>query len=385
MIYITVLILLIALALQYDFFQKHIGKAFWYSVVLIILICLAGLRYRVGGDTLNYIDEYDGIPLISNLSRYNFLGSRWDPLWIVFSSICKSINPDFVFLQCVHAIIVNTIILRFIRKNTQYSFTGVLIYYVFGYLYFNMEILRESLAISMFLIALGYFQQKKYVKYYLIAVIAFLFHSSAIILFVLPFFSRLKLNKWTIILLVCALSVLFIFQDRINTLLALFYFNQRIENKAEMYSTYNLNVFGVIINVVKFCILPLYFLFFSEQFLKYRYRFTYLILIMVGVGIVTIFIPIFARFTNYMTIVYVIFLAEFLNRLYRKRSMVNVKYLATLFTFLLISYVQLFPYFQDTSRYAMGTHHYNYWYPYYSVFDKEQDTKRERLRYGEFR
>ncbi|MBS1504558.1 MAG: EpsG family protein, partial [Bacteroidetes bacterium] len=109
--------------------------------MLIVLVCIAGLRYRVGGDTLSYIDEYDEIPYFSQLLKYNFIGSRWDPLWVVFSSICRSINPDFVFLQCIHALIVNTIIFRFIKRNTQYRFTGILLYYMFAYLYFNMEIL----------------------------------------------------------------------------------------------------------------------------------------------------------------------------------------------------------------------------------------------------
>ncbi|HVT62150.1 MAG TPA: EpsG family protein [Legionellaceae bacterium] len=317
--------------------------------------------------------------------KYNFIGSRWDPLWVVFSSICRSINPDFVFLQCMHALIVNTIIFRFIKRNTQYRFTGILLYYMFAYLYFNMEILRESLASAVFLVSLKYYQQKRYLIYYLISAVAFLIHSSAIVLFVIPFFSMLKLNKWTVGLLICVFSVLFIFQEKINTLLALFYFNQRIESKAETYKDFNLNIFGTIINVVRFCILPIYLLYIGQKFLKYTYRFSFLILVMAGIGIVTIYIPIFARFNNYMTIIYVTFLTEFLNKLFRYRPIAMAKYLTVGFLFALISFVQLYPYFDDTSRYAMGTRRYNYWYPYYSIFNKEQDAKRERLRYGEYR
>src|ERR1700712_4557849 len=106
MIYFIILIFLFFLALNYDIHGPKSGGNFWYSLVLIFFICFSGLRYRIGGDSLNYIDEYDDFPLLPDLIKYNFFASRWDPLWVVFCSICRTINKDFVVLQCLHAIIV---------------------------------------------------------------------------------------------------------------------------------------------------------------------------------------------------------------------------------------------------------------------------------------
>ena len=52
MIYFVVFILLLIPVVKYDWMAKTGGESKWYYFNLVVLILLAGLRYRVGGDTL---------------------------------------------------------------------------------------------------------------------------------------------------------------------------------------------------------------------------------------------------------------------------------------------------------------------------------------------
>jgi hypothetical protein len=99
MIYLAVFILVLILAYLYDF--KNYGKnaGFWYKFLMLIFIAVSGFRYKVGGDTLAYFDFFEEYPFISELKNYDFIYSKWDPFWVILSSISKSIVNDFAFFK----------------------------------------------------------------------------------------------------------------------------------------------------------------------------------------------------------------------------------------------------------------------------------------------
>ena len=55
MVYLIVLVILLLLTVHYDINGKTKYRNQWYSAITIILILIAGLRFRLGDDTLNYI------------------------------------------------------------------------------------------------------------------------------------------------------------------------------------------------------------------------------------------------------------------------------------------------------------------------------------------
>jgi hypothetical protein len=192
MIYIIIFLFLFLSAIHYDVNGYKVNN---YLVFIwwLIFVLLAGLRYRVGCDTFSYMLSYKTIPTIENLTYKQLVSNVYQPFWVILSSLCKSVSKDFTFFQLVHAVIANSIIFYFIRKNSIYFFTGILFYFIFYYLYFNMEILRETLAICVFLLSLKYFFSNKWLKYYIFCFIALMFHLSAILLFFLPLFKSI----WT--------------------------------------------------------------------------------------------------------------------------------------------------------------------------------------------
>lgn len=382
MLYLGLLILFIIFAVRFDFSKHPRNSDFLFYFSLILLIAVTGLRYKVGGDSLVYYEKFKEIPLLSNLLDYNIGSAEYSPLWIILSSISKSIIEDFAFFQIVHGTIINLIIFRFIKTHTQYRFTAILIYYVFLYLYFNMEIMRESLAICTFLLAYPYFLDKKWLKYYVIALIAFLFHPSAIIIFIFPIFRYTTfniLNTLIVLLIAVSIGLLFIF---IPSLLQLVLFTQTITDKFEFYSVTQLDVLSMFYVFFFYAFLPYFIIMYNKKYDKLIFQELHLLYFM----LVFVFIAVsgFHRFLNYLAPFMMVYFADFLNSLYRNPKYRTIRTPVIFLIFLIAFYPKKSYYFQDTSHLAYNTHKYNLWYPYTSIFNMEEYPKREALFYGNF-
>ena len=69
MIYLVILFLLLILSIHYDICEKTRNRVFWESLILLIFVLLAGLRWRLGIDTTRYLDTYyHDLPTIDKFS-----------------------------------------------------------------------------------------------------------------------------------------------------------------------------------------------------------------------------------------------------------------------------------------------------------------------------
>ena len=380
MIYIIILLFLLAFAIQYDVNNYRVSNTlifFWW----LIFVLLAGLRYRVGGDTISYMIYYERIPVLKNLEFSKLMSDEYQPFWVILCSFCKSINKDFTFFQLVHAVITNTIIFYFIRKNTNYFFTGILFYFIFYYLYFNTEILREALAVCVFLLSLKYFFSEKWLLYYIFCFVAFMFHISAVILFFLPLFNKLWTNRSYFIFFAILLILFILFKNYISELIN-YIPHEGIRLKAShlmgaLGASANLN--GIIYTSVVYIIIPLILIYISEQFVGYKSSFRPFLIAYITISLVSIFLSPVYRFLNYITPIYFLFLANMLHELFRYSRVRRFRYTFVLIVFLLPFSVHLLTIGKNTSDKVPGTRFYSRYTPYYSVLNKKIDKKREQL------
>src|SRR5690606_12351352 len=116
---------------------------------------------------LEYFNSFTNqIPKLGALKQEHFIMLRYESFWILLNSACKTIIDDFAVLQFIHTIFVNAVVFWFFNKYTKYKFTSLFIYLLFYYLYYNTEILRESIAISFFLLAYPALTAGKWFKYF---------------------------------------------------------------------------------------------------------------------------------------------------------------------------------------------------------------------------
>lgn len=216
MIYIITLIFVLACALFFDFGRVNNSrlKKICYTLILVWLIALSGFSYNVGSDIPGYMYQYAAIGRhhFESWKDLSYFENR-QPGWMLLNIVCSRIYNRFVLLQLVIAIFSNYVILSFIKKHTKYLFIGIFLYCICSYLNFNFNVLRQTVALAFFLIGYDSLVEKKWVKYYLCCICAFMFHSTAIICFIFPFLYLIKVNKkWLIgyvtsILLLAILAV----------------------------------------------------------------------------------------------------------------------------------------------------------------------------------
>ena len=233
MLYIIILVLILLLSLRYDICGKKRLRLPCYYGMLLVFILVAGLRWRVGLDTVNYLgDFYHKIPTLDGYS-FNVFQS---PLFEFINSLVKTLGGRFYVVQFIHAAFINILIFKYITKHSSYIFTCLFFYAILCYTYYNMEIMRGSMSIAVCLFANDYIIEKKWVKGYLLYVFALMFHPQTILLFFLPFlFPILKMGYKVIPVFLAFYALGIIANELLSDYLFLLDWDSSIERKASNY------------------------------------------------------------------------------------------------------------------------------------------------------
>lgn len=234
MIYILVLLYTLFLYVHFNVNGHKRGESFHYYLLLVIVCCIAGFSYRLGMDTIGYMENFERIDnlkyVVAHLREY-----RYEPAFVLLLAICKSVWNDFTLVQIIIAVFVNSVIFWFVRKHAKFYFLVIFFYFIFGYWNINFEIKRESIAVCFFLIGFnriikeGKISRNDYLYYYIFCTFSALFHHFGILTFLFPFVTKIRLNRaYTLVLIVLfVMSFLgsIVFKDllsALNTLMALY-------------------------------------------------------------------------------------------------------------------------------------------------------------------
>jgi len=390
MIYLFTIAILVFLIIKYDLspYQKGKDYEWWYRIVLIWFICVSGFAYNVGGDIPRYMYEYD-------FSTWSTLGSwknifidneRRMPGWILTETICNGISKDFFFFKMVIAIFTNTMIFRFIKKQSNYIFTSILFYALILYLNLNFNALRQMIAISFFLYGYDYLIEKKWIRYYLFVVIAYLFHPSAAICAFFPLFLFFPFGKQSILISVAIVlgTSIIAFTTNVNTILSLYLVqSDGISNESVNYAqnyllednVSGLNIKGVMIVFFQ-VLLYLYILSFLLRSKESVKESNTMYLLFILFFILNYAVPVFFfRLLFYLQFFYIALLPKGIMSFCTTKNFNQKYYILVLI--ILFCYVPISNLFQVNKKtdYPLFVQYY----PYHSIFDKEIDPVRNSL------
>ncbi len=210
------ILLLIVLLINYFTYRKRARSSFVIAFTFIVLFIYLAIRYDYGTDYLNYYKLFNDQSLIE------------DSREILFWKIFYSFNSYEFFIFCHTAVFLITLYV-FLRKNIspQYYVLFLLSFMLHpGMIYCYITAMRSALAASTFIIIAQYFYiKKKNIVIYLIGIIiASLFHTSAIVLILLPLFEFIisKLSVKIVLVCYCLLFIIsaFFLQDIIQGILS---------------------------------------------------------------------------------------------------------------------------------------------------------------------
>jgi hypothetical protein len=233
---------------------------------------------------------------------------------------------------------------------------------VLAWLYFSTEIMRESAAISIFLLNYENLRKRRWIRFYFFSLFSVAFHYSAAIIWLFPFIPLLKKINWLYICILIGFFAITPLVASLNEMLVLATVNNRVDQYVESATQLNLN--WRIANFIQSGLLPVVSLFIlSRRHLTDKFKPYVMVHLLFCAGAFSIPI-IFSRFTNYTCFFLIVLVANML-------ASKKISYLSRqcLFCVLLLS--------QTWYYYKM----YPAWVPYVSVFEPVKVKAREMLWY----
>ena len=383
MIYIVLLAVTLCGSLYFDLYSNTNYRKGWLFFETLLLICVVGFRYKVGGDTLSYMESYSSTDYLYEIKNFDVFTSRNGLLWFLFCYLCKLISPSFLFFQLVHALIVNCVFVRFFYKHSLRYFTAIFLYTIFAYLNYNTEILRASLAVCVFLL-IGYdaLKQKKWFLYILSIIISWGFHAESFALLILPICHILGKVRVTFIRLI-AFAILsygvLIFLNSFAFIQRVLINFQFVVSALDLYSLSfdkDINLFGYITCAIQIipCLIAIYLsknvTTDSSICLNRGILFLYVFCVILSLK----FSVIFVRCADFVRPVVILTIASLSSQLYNVRN-----------RSILIKLAFFFFIFFSLFQYKQGNVGYEYWrryYPYSTYLQPDENVEREIMMYN---
>lgn len=335
------------------------GRKVLMGVILAYVVCLLGFRYRVGMDTIGYMKTFSGEPDFDHLWSLRSLNLKHEPGYLLICAICKLFTGEFWPVQMILALITDTCIFIFLYRYCRNVFVGIFLFFMLQCLYFGTEVIRESAAISIFLVNLRNAERGRWLTYYLVSLLSVSFHYSAIITWFLPLARFIRPNIIFLILCVVILGVTPLV-ERLNQLLSIAAISERIDTYTRDVNSVNMNWrIGEFLKTGIPAIITLAACGISRMKVPFRHFILLQILLCCGAFAIPV---IFQRLTNYTTLFVTVTLA---NYLVFDKARVWMRGLVLSFVLLTQSY-----YYISLS---------SAWFPYVSVFNPFNDPDREAL------
>lgn len=167
---------------------------------MVVFLVFFGCRGYIDTDFQLYYPLYENTPTLDDLNGISKFFSRInedyllkiEPGYKVFLILVKSIMPDYFFLQFVSSLIDVLFLNYFFRKYSPQYVLGFIMFLIFSGLIIEINLLRNSKAIFIFIYSLQFIKERKALKYFICNGVALLFHSSSIFYFPLYFFLHKK-------------------------------------------------------------------------------------------------------------------------------------------------------------------------------------------------
>lgn len=186
------------LALSDNRLDQSLRERMWLpcSVMLILFI---GLRGYVGDDWTGYHTAFVYVqPRDFHFNVFATHSFRFEPGFAILAYVCRMIagGEGFLFFQFVVTVIQVVLLIRFLQRYSSNLALGVIIFLMMSGLIMMLNLMRNTIAILIFLNGLHYIEERRPLPYFITCFLALMFHMSAFLYFPLYFFLHRPINRW---------------------------------------------------------------------------------------------------------------------------------------------------------------------------------------------
>ena len=196
--YLIFLLLLAVLALSHDRLDEQLRERMWMPCSFLLILFL-GLRGYIGDDWTGYHVMFEYVqPNDFHLNVFASHSFRFEPGVAILAYACRMLagGDGYLFFQFVITLIQVVLLMRFLRRYSSNLPLGVIIFLMMSGLIMMINLMRNTIAILIFLNGLHYIEERRPLPYFLVCFAALMFHLSAFIYFPLYFFLHRPFNRW---------------------------------------------------------------------------------------------------------------------------------------------------------------------------------------------
>ena len=168
-------------------------KIYTSFIIWIVLVIFIGFRFEVGADWFNYEDAVERAGAIDQ-TYFDFLIRGFAPGYALLLKISANNNWGVYGLNIVNAGIFSAGLVYFCNQLKN-PFLGLVASYPYLVVVVAMGFINQASAIGILLVGLTFYQNSNYKPFYLSIVLASMFHASAFLVILIPFFDRVRLIK----------------------------------------------------------------------------------------------------------------------------------------------------------------------------------------------
>lgn len=192
--------------------NKKLGWVLSGTAMLILLLFYILADFEVFTDSKNYMDFFQKVKLDKSFFKYE-IG------WGLFNVAIKFLFNNYWFLIFAFSVIVCTLYYFTIKNMSPYPTCSIFLFLTLGFWGMSGTVMRQGIAMAISLISIKYIFEKKPIKFYLIVLLATLFHYSGLMFVVLYPISKVKINKKYFVGITILMVLILLFGDQVLILM----------------------------------------------------------------------------------------------------------------------------------------------------------------------
>lgn len=206
----------------------------------LILILVAGLRYRVGTDYMNYALGYENIKrtVWASIKAFD------EPGYKIVTILASKIYDDYAVMFFTLSLFTIGINIKVIAKYSDDFFFAIMLYVLIGAWHGSFNAVRQYAAGAILFAGHRYIFERKFWKFLLVVFVAFLFHRTAIVFLPIYFLARDSINTKSIVLILISTVVMTYGMDYVFQIMSYF---KGTDQTAYAYMTTAVNPFRILV------------------------------------------------------------------------------------------------------------------------------------------
>jgi hypothetical protein len=244
---------------EYGVRKQSTQNRFFYVMLLLTLILPVGLR-RIYNDTGAYINNFLEAPTLSELFASGEVHLLENPAFDIYTSLVRAFTDNYSIYFLISASFVMICYAGTIRRYVKPFYMGIGLLFCLGTYVFSIAGMKQAIAMAILLLAIPSLLEKKYVKYFVIVLIAFLFHTYAIAFLILPLFIGKPWNWRTLVFILAIIIIMVNFESVIGSFLDFADESGKAISEYEVFDNAQVNILRVLV----YAVVPIMSLFFQR-------------------------------------------------------------------------------------------------------------------------